>query len=404
MHAASTSPADQRAGRVAFATDVVTVQAHTMSKRRTSSHVRLQPGSRSRARASSVACGESTAPVATVRPRRSATVSHRRVGAHDDDRRQVAVGVAHGDRPHADPARFGEPAGAHPGERGVPGHVDPAVEQVLDLALVVRVQDVVERRCPGSRNQRAEAVPDGHDLGVVGDRSQQQPVSLRTLQQRQPAHGPADEVEQRVRRRRHHPRGTRVAEAPLDARAPCGTRPRRRRFIARSVTVGRASPAAALTSSTRSIASSRPSSTAANVSSTQRTGAVGLDPHAGQCRPAGPAAAPSDWSQVLRAESPCRCSAVSAVDRLHQADAQPPRSAPGTRAAPRQRQIEACTVVAEHRVAGHAHASAVTGHDAVAPQPEPVEVDRRREARRVRTGRTTTSSARPPASGRLDQT
>ena len=43
----------------------------------------------------SVACGESTAPTPTVLPRRSATDVSRRVGAHDDHRRQVAVGVAH---------------------------------------------------------------------------------------------------------------------------------------------------------------------------------------------------------------------------------------------------------------------------------------------------------------------
>ena len=145
----------ERPGRVALAADVVTVQPDAdVEAPHGRSRARLEPGGAQVASGINVACGESTAPVPTTVPRRSADRLDVAVGAHDDDRREVAVGVAHGERRDVEPRRGGQRAGAHPGQRRVPRGVDAAGDELFDLALVVRVQDVVEGEIAGRANQR----------------------------------------------------------------------------------------------------------------------------------------------------------------------------------------------------------------------------------------------------------
>src|SRR5439155_22066185 len=66
------------------------------------------------------------------------------VGPHHDDGGQVTVAVPHGQGRDADPGGLAEPAGPDPGQWRVPGGVDAAGQEVLDLPFVVGVQDVVE--------------------------------------------------------------------------------------------------------------------------------------------------------------------------------------------------------------------------------------------------------------------
>ena len=101
MHAASTSPATSAASGVALAADVVAVQPDADVE---APHVdvtarfeprRPQVREREQRRLRRVDRAGRRRPC----PRRSATPAIRLVGAHDDDRRQVAVGVAHRQRP-----------------------------------------------------------------------------------------------------------------------------------------------------------------------------------------------------------------------------------------------------------------------------------------------------------------
>ena len=94
--------------------------------------------------------------------------------------------------------------------------------QVLDLPLVVGVEDVVEVEVLLAE-PAPEPVPDRHDLRVVRDRAHHEASPSSRLpidaspEQGEPDDGAADEVEQRVGGRRHHPGGAGVAEAALDA-------------------------------------------------------------------------------------------------------------------------------------------------------------------------------------------
>ena len=99
MHAASTSPAHQRARRVALAADVVAVQADAdVEAAHREVAVGLEPGrakvrQRQQRRLRRVDRANADGLAAQVGQRLD-----RAVGAHDDDRGQVAVGVAHGQR------------------------------------------------------------------------------------------------------------------------------------------------------------------------------------------------------------------------------------------------------------------------------------------------------------------
>ena len=99
MHAASTSPADQRARRVALAADVVAVQANAdVEATDVEIAPRLQPGrakmrQRQQRRLGRVDRAHADGLAAQVGQRLD-----RAVGADDDDRGQIAIGVAHGQR------------------------------------------------------------------------------------------------------------------------------------------------------------------------------------------------------------------------------------------------------------------------------------------------------------------
>ena len=155
MHAASTSPARARGG-VALAADVVAVQAdadveapHGEVARPASS-----PASREQRQREQCGLGRVDRAGADRRPRRSATDAigeSARTTTTDVRSRSVSrIAMA----AIGDAARLGQTSGAHPRERRVPGDVDAAVEQVLDLALVVRVEDVVEGQVLFARTSR----------------------------------------------------------------------------------------------------------------------------------------------------------------------------------------------------------------------------------------------------------
>ena len=98
----------------------------------------------------------------------------RLAAAHDDDRPEVGVDVAHPeDLRLAAELRLGDDVG---GVR-VPGDVDLAVQQRVDEALVVGVEDVVGRRA-GAGEVLAEALPDRDDARVVGHRADEDRVAL----------------------------------------------------------------------------------------------------------------------------------------------------------------------------------------------------------------------------------
>src|ERR1700729_1186389 len=75
----------------------------------------------------------------------------------------------------AAPTWSAQAAGADPRKRLVPGHVDPAVDQVRHLPLVVGVEDVVEVEVGRVPQPRTEPVPDRDDVRIVGDRPKQHP-------------------------------------------------------------------------------------------------------------------------------------------------------------------------------------------------------------------------------------
>ncbi len=169
MQAASTSPSTRAltASRSPpmWSPCLVTIT----SKRRTASESAGSRPARARwASGSSVDCGESIAPVPTVRPGQLGDVGDVAVAAHEHDRREVLVGVAHRHGPRRPAGGVGEATGPHPGQRRVPRDVDAPGEVGLGLGLVAGVQHVVEGEGrwlePG-----LEPLPDRDDLGVVGD-------------------------------------------------------------------------------------------------------------------------------------------------------------------------------------------------------------------------------------------
>src|SRR5205823_13454563 len=76
--------------------------------------------------------------------REVADVGDSRVGPDDDDRREIAVAVAHRQRVDRNARSAAQALCAYPRQWRVPRRVDPPRQQLLDLALVARVQDVVE--------------------------------------------------------------------------------------------------------------------------------------------------------------------------------------------------------------------------------------------------------------------
>ena len=220
-----------------------------------------------------------------------------------------------------------------------------------------------------------------------------------TSQQRQAAQGPADEVEQRVGGRRHHPGRARVAEPPLDRRAPCGT-PRRRRPSWPGRSTRRRSSAAALTSSTRSWASARPCSSAASVSSRRaRVRSVSI------CMLAKLGARPELLGQRLVEVLAAGCAAGARRSRRqpasHQPDAHRGVAAPGTHGSTAARAMSRPRRPSPS-IAPCRHPHALRGHraESLPRRPSPSNVPADATARRCRPGPATASSARrPPAAG-----
>ena len=192
--------------------------------------------------------------------------------------------------------------GPRPGASSRPTSMRPG-DEVLHLALVVGVEDVVEVAARGRGTSARKPVPDRDDLGVVGHRAEQRAVGAasRPSSSGRPQTRAADEVDAARRWSAPSPAPRARRGSGARCRAPCG-RPRRRRpsWPGRS----RRSPpraAAALTSSTRSIASAAPGLQRGEVSTRTARSAVHFDLHAARCR-AGPAAARrSVWPEVLRA-------------------------------------------------------------------------------------------------------
>ena len=276
------------------------------SKRRTATSRRpaSRPAARSSDSGSSVACGESTAPVADGPPAQVGERAGRGESARTTitERRsqsvsRIVTGVS------VTPRAAAEPPGADPGERRVPGDVDAARRPGPRPGA--RSSSTARSRSPGRRPAQpgAEPVPDRDDLGVVGDRAEQQRSSLmrRSPSSGRPQQRAADEVVERVGRRRHHPRRPRVAEQPLDHRLLA-----ERRAAARRASRGRprpraASPAAALTSSTQQL----------------RVGAAGLDARRASRRPA-PRSGPPRSAAARAAARGCRPAAASDWPRCSQ--------------------------------------------------------------------------------------
>ena len=151
----------QGAGGVTLAADVIAVEAHADVE---APHLHVDVAQQGQREQGGLRRVDRTGRRRPARPG-PATAWSPRSGPHDDDRGQVAVGVAHGDGPRV---RGSQAARPHPGERRVPGDVDAAGGEVLDLALVVGVQHVVEGEIVLGE-PAAEPVPDRHHLGVVGD-------------------------------------------------------------------------------------------------------------------------------------------------------------------------------------------------------------------------------------------
>ena len=230
-----------------------------------------------------MACGESAAPTATVAAAQVGDARDADVGAHDDDERQIAVGVAHRDRPRAAvrAAAARRTAAIQASGEFHATWIRPA-RSVLDLALVVRVEHVVEVEAVRGEPRAGSPSQIVTTFGSYATAPSRNVVSLATVarsEQRQAADGLADEVVERVGGRRHDPRGARVAEAALDAEllaerraaahahrevGDLGCAPRRRRPC----------PRARAASRRRGRCSS-----AASVSARSARARVGLDPH-----------------------------------------------------------------------------------------------------------------------------
>src|SRR3989440_75805 len=235
-----------------------------------------------------------------------------RVGPGDDDRREIAVAVAHRQRLHWDPGSGAEALCAYPRQGRVPRRVDEAQQQLVDLALVVRVQDVVEVE-PAAAEPLTAAVPDRDDLGVVRHRAHDERVA---------AHAGASSSNGRPHRARPM-KSFRASVVGAMTRAARASRNRRSTpsslrnaappqiCIARSVTSIAASPAAALTSSTRSCASSRPAPIAASASANKAAAwSVSIRIWARRARPTGCCASVwPRWTSWVRV----RCAVASAV-------------------------------------------------------------------------------------------
>src|SRR5581483_4038879 len=239
-------------GRLSFTADMVAVQTDADIE---SAHVdveAVEKGEREQRALGGVDGTDSDPLAGEVGP-----IGDRGVVAHRDDRREVAVGVAHDQRlclRHETPA-------ADPRQRRVPRHVDATAGEVFDLALVVRIQDVVERQSLLGE-PTPEALPDRHHLGVVGDGAEDQRVAHRSgspLMAR-PTKSKRASVVGAITRAARASRNRRSTPSSLRNAAPPHT------FMARSVTEMAASPAAALTSRTRSVASSRSDPSAVSVS------------------------------------------------------------------------------------------------------------------------------------------
>src|SRR5687767_4515596 len=69
-----------------------------------------------------------------------------RVGAHYDQGAKVAVCIAHGDGTHAQAALGCQALRVEPGQGGVPGNVDIAIDEVLNLLIVIGIEHVIERK------------------------------------------------------------------------------------------------------------------------------------------------------------------------------------------------------------------------------------------------------------------
>ena len=61
----------------------------------------------------------------------------------------------------------GQASGAHPGERRIPRDVKMPRKMRLDLSLVVRIENVIERQV--ALIEPCESFPDRDDLRIVGD-------------------------------------------------------------------------------------------------------------------------------------------------------------------------------------------------------------------------------------------
>src|SRR4029077_4025029 len=139
--------------------------------------------------------------------------------------------------------------------------------EVVDLALVVRVQDVVEREV-AVLEPSPEAGPDRHDLRVVrhGTEEQRGVVAIchvsssgRPLTARPTKSSSASVVGAMTRAARASRKRRSMATSVREVAPP-------HTYIARAVTSMAASAARALLSSTRKTASARPSPSADNVS------------------------------------------------------------------------------------------------------------------------------------------
>ena len=234
MHAASTSPATSARAASRSPPMWSPCSPTPTSKRRTS---KSRPASRP-ARAE-VAERDQRRLRGVDRTRRDATPLQLLdrldvgVGADDDHRGQVAVGVAHGQRLDRASGVPADALGADPRQRRVPRDVDAPGGELFDLALVVRVQDVVEREV-AVREPAPEPVPDRDDLRVVRHRAHHQrfadavahavtsPRSGRPVRARPTMSWRAWVVGAMTRRRARRGSGARC-------RAPCGTRRRRTR-------------------------------------------------------------------------------------------------------------------------------------------------------------------------------
>src|ERR1700722_1720900 len=92
-------------------------------------------------------------------------------GPHEDNQSQFAVRIAHADRFRAPAEDPGDTLGLQPRQRRIPSDVNVAGEVRLHLALVVRVEDIIESQTVPCEIA-LESVPNCDDFGVVRDSAQ----------------------------------------------------------------------------------------------------------------------------------------------------------------------------------------------------------------------------------------